>query len=123
MSSSSLQQELEATLAQLKKEHSMHEKRLAGDHSKKMSELTLLNSDLRAEISKLNVCINNALWTICEILSIQVQIKTFQERIKKQEEIIEQLREEATCHNDASMLHNELMDLENLYSAGKEFRK
>ena len=62
MSSSSLQQELETALAQLKKEHSIHEKRLAGDHSKKMSELTLLNSDLRAEISKLNVRVKSILF-------------------------------------------------------------
>lgn len=53
-------------------------------------------------------------------LGTQVQVKTFQERIKKQEEIIEQLREDASYRGDASMLHNELMDLENLYSNGKK---
>lgn len=46
-------------------------------------------------------------------------MKTFQEKIKKQEDIIEQLRTEASSRGDASMLHNELMDLENLYNGGK----
>lgn len=97
--SSSLQQELEAALAQLEKHQANREKRQAEIHTKKTSELTLLNDDLKAEIGKLGV-----------------QVKTFQEKIKKQEDIIEQLRTEASSRGDASMLHNELMDLENLYN-------
>lgn len=48
-----------------------------------------------------------------------MQIKTFQERVKKQEEMIEQQKQEASSRVDSSMLHNELMDLEQLYVAGK----
>ena len=46
-------------------------------------------------------------------------MKTFQERVKKQEEIIEQLKEEAGSRGNSSMLHNELLDLEQLYAAGE----
>lgn len=53
--SSSLQQELEAALAQLEKHQANREKRQAEIHTKKTSELTLLNDDLKAEIGKLGV--------------------------------------------------------------------
>ena len=48
-------------------------------------------------------------------------MKTFQGKVKKQEEIIEQLREEASSRCDASMLHNELLDLERLYAEGTSY--
>ncbi len=49
---------------------------------------------------------------------MQVQVKTYQERVKKLEEITEQLREEASARCDTTVLHNELMDLENLCISG-----
>lgn len=127
LSSKSLQQELESTLAKSEKEQATREKRLEEVHSKKVLELTLLHDDFKAEIGKLNVrlevldiCIQDIYVSKLCTYATQVQVKTFQERIMKQEEIIEQLREEASCRGDASMLHNELMDLENLCSNGEK---
>lgn len=48
-----------------------------------------------------------------------MQVKTLEERVKKQEDIIEQLREEASSQANTSMLHNELMDLEKVLIGGK----
>ena len=50
---------------------------------------------------------------------MQVQVKTYQERVTKLEEIAEQLREEASSCSDATRLHSDLMDLQNLCSSGK----
>lgn len=150
VSSSSLQQELEVTLAQLEKEQVTREKRLGEIHSKKILELTLLNDDSKAEIGKLSVSWSGnvpvseflvfhhslapfpLLW-LSSLLKIflhspaitlcaypQVQVKTLQERVQKQEGIIEQLRAEASCREDATTLHNELLDLENIRSSGKK---
>lgn len=53
--SSSLQQELEATLTLAESEQATQTKRLTELHSKKVSELTVHSDDLKAEIAKLNV--------------------------------------------------------------------
>lgn len=55
VSSNSLQQELESTLAQMEKEQATRQKRFEQVHSKKVLELTLLNEDFKAGTGKLTV--------------------------------------------------------------------
>lgn len=54
-SASSVQQELEAALAQLEAEHGTQLKRLEEVNSKKLVDLTHQNDDLKADIEKLAV--------------------------------------------------------------------
>ena len=56
-SASSVQQELEAALAQLEAEQATQQKRLEEVNSKKLMDLTHQNHDLKADIEKLNVCV------------------------------------------------------------------
>ena len=47
-------------------------------------------------------------------------MKTSLEKVKIQEETIEQLREEVNSQSNATMLQHELKDLEQLYADGRE---
>ena len=46
-------------------------------------------------------------------------MKAYQEKTKKLEEILKQLREEASSCSDTTVLHKELKDLESLYNSGR----
>lgn len=126
VSTKSMQHELETALAQSEKEHAISEKRLIEIHSKKLLEANLCNGDLKADIGRLNVrtlvsCVCHDVIPYAHICNtLQVQIKTQRDREKKQEQIIEQLREEASSRANSSILHNELVDLEECFVAGED---
>ena len=97
-----IHQELETMKEHLEQEHAMKVQRLGQVCSKKTHELSSLNEDLKSEVEKL-----------------EVRARSQQEKIKRQEETIEQLNEDISGRCNTTILQHELRDLEQMCAEEK----
>ena len=118
-----INQELESTGNQLVKTHALELTHTKQTLSQKIHVLTTLNEDLKTENEKFEV----KMYETCTVMRtlidaithMQLQIKTYAEKLSKQEQTIEQLQHDFRDHDNGTSIQQELQDLEQLYTQGE----